>query len=192
MSSPEIVPFTDEHLDGAAELLAARPGLPRPAPMTEFGDRLRFFEGLARAVLAAPPPLLLLVDDLQWCDGETIEWLHFLSRFDPEARLLVLGTARSEKLDPAQVEKDNQCVLGKWIHGAGGGQYHGSPMVTELTETHAAFHRCVAEIVRKADRGEIIEATDSLHNGEYSKLSYRIKTQLARLCLAAGKAQASG
>jgi DNA-binding SARP family transcriptional activator len=84
------------------ELLAARPDLPRPAPMTEFGDRLRFFEALARAALLAPPPLLLLIDDLQWCDGETLEWLHFLSRFDPEARLLVLGTARSEELDPAQ------------------------------------------------------------------------------------------
>ncbi|HSD29307.1 MAG TPA: BTAD domain-containing putative transcriptional regulator, partial [Vicinamibacteria bacterium] len=83
------------------ELLAANSGLPRPAPMTEFGDRLRFFEGLARAVLAAPPPLLLLIDDLQWCDRETLEWLHFLSRFDPEARLLVLATARSEELDAA-------------------------------------------------------------------------------------------
>jgi predicted ATPase/DNA-binding SARP family transcriptional activator len=81
------------------ELLEAQPHLPRPAPMTEFGERLRFFEGLARAMLAAPPPLLLLIDDLQWCDRETLEWLHFLSRFDEDAPVLVLGTARSEELE---------------------------------------------------------------------------------------------
>jgi len=83
------------------ELLSARPGLPRLAPMTELGDRLRFFEGLARAALLAPPPFLLLIDDLQWCDRETLEWLHFLSRFDPKARLLVVGTVRSEEIDAA-------------------------------------------------------------------------------------------
>ena len=81
------------------ELLAARPALPQPAPMSDFGERLRFFEGLARAVLLAPQPLLLVIDDLQWCDRETIEWLHFLARFDARAALLVVGTARPEELE---------------------------------------------------------------------------------------------
>jgi hypothetical protein len=48
------------------ELLAERPRLPHPDHMTEFGHRQRFVEALARAVLAAPQPLLLLIDDLQW------------------------------------------------------------------------------------------------------------------------------
>jgi DNA-binding SARP family transcriptional activator len=84
------------------EVLSERRDLPRPAPMTEFGDRLRLFEALARAVLAAPQPLLLWIDDLQWCDQETLEWLHFMARFDPGARGLVLGTVRSEELAAAQ------------------------------------------------------------------------------------------
>ena len=76
------------------ELLDERPDLPRPQPMTEFGQRQRFFEALARGVLAAPQPLLLLIDDLQWCDQQTLQWLHFLLRFDPKKRALVIGTAR--------------------------------------------------------------------------------------------------
>ncbi len=42
----------------------------------------------------------MLIDDLQWCDQETLEWLHFLLRFDPTARLLVIGCAREEELPP--------------------------------------------------------------------------------------------
>ena len=83
------------------ELLARRPGLPAPAPMTDYGERLRFFEGLARAVLLAPPPLLLVIDDLQWSDRETLEWLHFLSRYDRGAALLVVGTLRPDEVDAA-------------------------------------------------------------------------------------------
>jgi len=82
------------------ELLAERPDLPHYEPVTEYGQRQRFFEALARALLVTSRPLLLLIDDLQWCDQETLEWLHFLLRFDPMARLLVIGCARNEELPP--------------------------------------------------------------------------------------------
>src|SRR6266581_6656348 len=82
------------------ELFAEQPALPHYESVTEYGQRQRFFEALARAILAAPQPLLLLIDDLQWCDQETLEWLHFLLRFDPMARLLVVGCVREEELPP--------------------------------------------------------------------------------------------
>jgi DNA-binding SARP family transcriptional activator len=80
------------------ELRAEHPNLPVPEPITEYGQRQRFFEALARSVLASPQPLVLLVDDLQWCDRESIEWLHYLLRFDSRARMLVVGTARDEEI----------------------------------------------------------------------------------------------
>ncbi|GCE07466.1 ATP-binding protein [Dictyobacter aurantiacus] len=82
------------------ELLEEQPGLPRYEPVTEYGQRLRFFEALARAVLRARQPIVLLLDDLQWCDQETLAWLHFLLRFDPRTRLLIVGCAREEELPP--------------------------------------------------------------------------------------------
>ncbi len=82
------------------ELLAERPDLLHYGSVTEYGQRQRFFEALARAILLTPQPLLLLIDDLQWCDQETLAWLHFLLRFDPTARLLVIGCAREEELPP--------------------------------------------------------------------------------------------
>ena len=80
------------------ELLDELPDLPRPEPITEFGQRQRLFEAMSRALLATPEPLLLLIDDLQWCDHETLQWLHFLLRFDLKKRLLIIGTARPEEL----------------------------------------------------------------------------------------------
>jgi DNA-binding SARP family transcriptional activator/tetratricopeptide (TPR) repeat protein len=70
-----------------------------PAPMTEDWQRYRFHEALARGCLAIRQPLLLHFDDLQWFDGETLAWLHFLLRYEADVRLLVVGTLRHEELD---------------------------------------------------------------------------------------------
>ena len=78
-------------------LLQERPGLPPPGPLEEDWHRQRFFEALARALLSRGGPLLLLLDDLQWCDRETLALVHYLLRFDPQARLLIVGTLRLEE-----------------------------------------------------------------------------------------------
>lgn len=73
--------------------------LASPAPLSEDEQRSRLFEAIASVLLATASPLLLVVDDLQWCDQETLRFLHFLLRAHPEARLLVAATARREEVD---------------------------------------------------------------------------------------------
>jgi DNA-binding SARP family transcriptional activator len=80
------------------ELLVERLDLPAPSPLTQSWQRQRLFQALAQAVLALDRPLLLHIDDLQWCDQETLEWLHYLLRFDPQAPLLLVGAYRPEEI----------------------------------------------------------------------------------------------
>lgn len=77
----------------------------RPAKTKETtsGDekwhRQHLFEAAARILLGTNSPRLLLIDDLQWCEQETLDFLHFLLRFDNHAPLLILTTARLEEID---------------------------------------------------------------------------------------------
>jgi predicted ATPase len=82
-------------------ILIDRPDVPPPAPFTESWQRGHFYEALVRAMLAAPQPLLAFIDDLQWCDRETIEWLRYLLHSEPRARVMVLAAARTEDFDTA-------------------------------------------------------------------------------------------
>lgn len=84
------------------DLLTKRADLTRPRPMNEDWQYQQFFEALARAILQKQnqQPLLLLLDDVQWCDEQTLEWLHYLLHFDEQARLLIIGTGRAEELVP--------------------------------------------------------------------------------------------
>ena len=81
------------------ELLTEHPQLSPPKPITDGVQRRQFFEALARAVTISAQPVLLVIDDLQWCDSETLEWLHFLIRFNAQQPLLLLGTYRNEEVN---------------------------------------------------------------------------------------------
>lgn len=82
------------------DLLVERPQLSQPGLLRESWQQQRFFEALAHAIIGHRQPILLVLDDAQWCDRETLAWLHYLLCFEPEARLLVVVTARSEEIMP--------------------------------------------------------------------------------------------
>ncbi len=62
--------------------------------MVDAWQRQRFFEGLAQAVLRVEQPLLLVLDDVQWCDQQTLSWLSSLQALAPRRRLMVVLTLR--------------------------------------------------------------------------------------------------
>lgn len=80
------------------EVFSQRKDLLKPSPLKEEWQRERFFEALSRAILGLRQPLLLTIDDLQWCDRDTLEWIHFLLRFDRKAQLMILGAYRPEEV----------------------------------------------------------------------------------------------
>jgi DNA-binding SARP family transcriptional activator/predicted ATPase len=79
------------------ELLIENPELAPPQPLTESWQRLHLYEALNAALRNAPKPLLLLIDDLQWCDPDSFEWLHLLFRNGAADSFMVLGTVRMEE-----------------------------------------------------------------------------------------------
>jgi DNA-binding SARP family transcriptional activator len=77
-------------------IAADRPGIPAPDGELESWQQLRFFDALAEAFRAAFP-LVLVLDDLQWADADSIEWLEYFLRTASDARCLVVGTVRAEE-----------------------------------------------------------------------------------------------
>jgi DNA-binding SARP family transcriptional activator len=102
------------------DLLAGRPDVPAPDRQLESWQRLRFFEALAQAFRAAAP-LVLVLDDLQWADGDTIEWLQYFVRSAADTPCLVVGTVRAEE------EQDNPPL------GALLGQLRRDDLLTTIT-----------------------------------------------------------
>jgi DNA-binding SARP family transcriptional activator len=71
---------------------------PQPSPSGDTAQRHRLFDAVSRAIVAGDRPRLLIMDDLQWCDAETIESIGFVVRAGKTAPVLIVGTLRSEEV----------------------------------------------------------------------------------------------
>lgn len=68
------------------------------AALADAWQRRAYFEHLVRLVLAPDRPVLLVLDDLQWCDADTLEFLTVLFSLAPSAPLLIAAAARADDL----------------------------------------------------------------------------------------------
>lgn len=53
------------------------------------------------------------------------------------------------------VQQDNRCDLGKWIYGEGA-KFSNLPEYATLKTEHAKFHKCAADVVKRADSGKSV------------------------------------
>jgi hypothetical protein len=90
----------------------------------------------------------------------------------------------SEYLDTDEVVLDGSCELGRWIQ-AHHADMQGLPEFVKVHEVHADFHRCLAEVARLANRGDIPGARAALH-GEFAHVAALLVKSITRLNKATG------
>ena len=88
----------------------------RPPSTAEGAQaRTRLFEALSNltlALAAGPHPVLLCLDDLQWADDTTLDWLAYLGRRALDRRILLVGTYRTESAEVVAELRRNLSRLG--------------------------------------------------------------------------------
>jgi methyl-accepting chemotaxis protein len=85
------------------------------------------------------------------------------------------------KLDSATICRDDQCPLGKWIHGPGGSQWGARPTFVELLNTHAEFHRTAGKVAQEINGGHYAQAERLIGSGSrFAQVSTEVATVLTR------------
>lgn len=64
-------------------------------------------------------------------------------------------------LKSTEIQADNKCALGQWIHGEGAKFSSHAEFVT-LKAEHARFHKAAAQVVQRADSGQDTSEETSL------------------------------
>ena len=81
------------------EIRSRVPKLPEVAALDAESERIRLFEALNRCLagLAAPRPLLVVLEDLHWAQSATIALLDFLVRHVAGVPIMIVATYRDDE-----------------------------------------------------------------------------------------------
>lgn len=114
--------------------------------------------------------------ELQQIDSAILahsEWL---------TRLRVAIEDGSSQFDPDIVMSDEHCEFGKWLYDDFPRSEGSAKLFEQIRETHAAFHRNAARILRLALNGERESALgDMTVHGEFIAISARLIALLKQL-----------
>ncbi|MEO8661747.1 MAG: AAA family ATPase [Bryobacteraceae bacterium] len=92
----ELVRLVPEIREQFSSLEGFVPG--QHSPLAESWQRLHFYESLSAAFAKSRKPLLLYLDDMQWCDSDSFEWLSALLTSPAASHVLLMGTVRAEEV----------------------------------------------------------------------------------------------
>lgn len=85
-------------------------------------------------------------------------------------------------LSPSEVERADACELARWMDGEGEAQFSTDMAFQHLRWAHSRFHRCAADIVRRANGGERVSLDTSLGaHSDYADASSEVVTSLMAL-----------
>ncbi len=80
-----------------------------------------------------------------------------------------------EQVDADTICRDDQCPLGKWLHGSGQGKFGGKPSFVELVEAHREFHDEAGKVARSINSGAGAEAEKMLESDTaFSRASQKV------------------
>ncbi len=143
------------------DALAKRvPGVPPPQEADVETERYLLFEAVTGLLQAAcdHAPTVLVLDDLQWADSQTVSLIKHAAAGTADSRLLVLGTYRETDLDRGHTLRDALADL----HRLDGVEHHALPglEVEEVAELVAAGTGLERGVVNVELAGEIARETD--------------------------------
>lgn len=89
--------------------------------------------------------------------------------------------ANHNQLDPHAICQDDQCALGKWIHGPGEALWGGRPLFVELVEKHAKFHASAGAVAQAINDQQYQSAEQLIDSGSnFARISVDVSTLLTQ------------